>query len=240
MFKLARKKLDLKKFLTFFIFFILLMGTLAGIFYFVQYTKTKEIIENPTQMSKQQIKDLVKLVSKIIELPEEEPTVATVLDKNKLKEQTFFKKTENSDKVLIFTQAKKAILYRPSTNKIIEVAPINIGDQLAATGSATISPKPNLPSPTQTSSTKIAVYNGTKITGLANTYAGNIQQKFPSVEIVNRTNATGDYTKTLVVDLTGKNKSLVQNIAKELSGTTGSLPTGEVKPDVDILVIAGE
>lgn len=222
------------------LFFALVVLVIVSVFLFIQYSKTKSLLNNPQQATKEQIADLVKKVGVLIELPNEEPTIATVTNKDALKNQPFFAKSENGDKVLIFTQAKKAILYRPSENKIIEVAPINIGDQQTATGSAAISPQPNLPSPTQTSSVKLAVYNGTKTPGLANTYAGNIAQKFPSVEIVNKTNAVGDYTKTLVIDLTGKNKALVQKIAQELSGETGSLPSGENKPDADILVIAGK
>ncbi|MBI5357887.1 hypothetical protein HZB74_03515 [Candidatus Saccharibacteria bacterium] len=65
----------------------------------------------------------------MVEVPQgEEPTIATVQDVSKLQNQAFFKNAQNGDKVLIYSQAKKAILYRPSTDKIIEVGPVNIGD----------------------------------------------------------------------------------------------------------------
>lgn len=71
---------------------------------------------------------LVIAVGKLAQLPvDEKPTVATVMDATKLKGQAFFAKAANGDKVLIFTQAQKAYLYRPSTNKIIEIAPFNLG-----------------------------------------------------------------------------------------------------------------
>jgi hypothetical protein len=54
--------------------------------------------------------------------------VATVSDASKLQSQQFFAKAQNGDKVLIFTNAKRAVLYRPSTNKVIEYAPVNIGN----------------------------------------------------------------------------------------------------------------
>jgi hypothetical protein len=69
----------------------------------------------------------------------EDPTVATVTDVEKLKDQPFFANAKNGDKVLIYTQAKKAILFDPVANKIVEVAPINIGD---STKAKTSTPKP--------------------------------------------------------------------------------------------------
>lgn len=86
-------------------------------------------LSNPQAAAQAETQELTRQVGKLIELPSREsPTVATVVDVNKLKSQAFFSNAKNGDKVLIFTQAKKAILYRPSTEKIIQVAPVNIGN----------------------------------------------------------------------------------------------------------------
>ncbi len=73
----------------------------------------------------EEAKDLLTKVSKLYLLPNnEDPTVATVSDPEILKDQSFFILSEKGDKVLIFNKAGKAVLYRPSLNKIIEIAPI--------------------------------------------------------------------------------------------------------------------
>lgn len=65
-------------------------------------------------------------VGKLIELPsDEQPKIISVSNKEKLAGQLFFLNAENGDKVLIFPKSGKAILYRPSENKIIEVAVVN-------------------------------------------------------------------------------------------------------------------
>ncbi|OGN17447.1 MAG: hypothetical protein A3F48_04405 [Candidatus Yanofskybacteria bacterium RIFCSPHIGHO2_12_FULL_41_9] len=60
---------------------------------------------------------------------DEQPTVATVTDLEALKGQPFFLNAKIGYKVLIYTKAKKAILYDPQARKIVEVAPINLGNQ---------------------------------------------------------------------------------------------------------------
>lgn len=74
---------------------------------------------------------LMEEVGKIIILPDEKPSIITVLDKEALSDQDFFKNAENGDKVLVFTENKKAILYRPSTKVIIEVAPLFIDESIS-------------------------------------------------------------------------------------------------------------
>lgn len=90
---------------------------------------------------------LVAEVGKLITLPsDEKPTVATITDVEKLKDQPFFVNAKNGDKVLIYTNAKKAILYRSEEKKIIEVGAVNINQQPvespSPTPTATPTPKP--------------------------------------------------------------------------------------------------
>ena len=69
--------------------------------------------------------DVVQRVGQLILLPSDEvPTLATVSDINVLKGQLFFQNASNGDVVLMYAKARKAILYSPRLNKVIEVAPI--------------------------------------------------------------------------------------------------------------------
>jgi hypothetical protein len=100
----------------------------------LQVQKLNSKLANPQAVAKAEQTELVANVAKITVLPASEtPTVATVSDISKLKDQAFFVNAQNGDKVLIYTKAKKAYLYRPSTNKIINIAPVNLGDQSSST-----------------------------------------------------------------------------------------------------------
>ena len=101
------------------------IGT-AGYF----YMKFREIQDNPQQVTIDETKAIVEKVGKLLTLPpKEQPTLATVLDKDKLKDQAFFNDARNGDKILIYTEAKKAIIYRESTDKIINVGPILLSSE---------------------------------------------------------------------------------------------------------------
>ncbi len=83
-----------------------------------------------TTKEDEQIKELqktVKLVSRLMVLPEgEQPTLATVSDASKLKDQAFFANAKTGDKVLIYPNSRKAVLYSPSLDKIVEVSSLNL------------------------------------------------------------------------------------------------------------------
>ncbi len=84
--------------------------------------------QDPQKAAQEEVQGLVERVGRLIILPEgEEPTIATVSDPQKLQGQSFFANAKVGDKVLIYTNAKKAILYDPVEDRIIEVAPVNIG-----------------------------------------------------------------------------------------------------------------
>lgn len=70
---------------------------------------------------------IINYVSEFMVLPDEEPTVAEVTDKQALAGQDFFAAAENGDVVLFYTKSEKAILFRPSVKKVVEVAKIQIG-----------------------------------------------------------------------------------------------------------------
>lgn len=100
----------------------------------IQINKLKK---NPSQQtntssnnSQDESKQLVEVVGKLVILPKDEtPTIATVSDLTKLKGQEFFNNAKVGDKVLIYSKAQKAILFRPSDNKIIELAPLTGGTE---------------------------------------------------------------------------------------------------------------
>ncbi|HEV7702242.1 MAG TPA: hypothetical protein VGO63_02250 [Candidatus Paceibacterota bacterium] len=83
--------------------------------------------------SQAEARTLAAKVGKIMVLPTDEvPTIATVSDPEALKGQVFFADAKVGDKVLIYTNAKKAVLYDPEVNKIVNVAPLNVGSEKAA------------------------------------------------------------------------------------------------------------
>jgi hypothetical protein len=99
---------------------VLIIAGAPGTYFFLQYNKTQQLLNNPTAASKEEIKGLLEKISKLMVLPNDEnPTVATVSDKSKLSGQAFFAKAENGDKVII---------YASSVDRIIDVTSVNVVD----------------------------------------------------------------------------------------------------------------
>ena len=118
---------------------VVLIAVAAGFFYFK--SKSTPTVANNAQSAQAEVKKFVLEVGKLIDLPTgEDPTIATVTDIQKPKGQAFFAKASNGDKVLIYANAKKAILYNPTLKKVLDVAPINVGSPSAQ---QTATPKPS-------------------------------------------------------------------------------------------------
>jgi len=98
-------------------FLIIVPTFIYGIVLIYRHVSQPTTIDNNT---------LIADVGKDVQLPVgETPTIATITDLAPLAGQAFFKDAHVGDKVLIFSTSKEAVLYRPSTKKVIVVAPIN-------------------------------------------------------------------------------------------------------------------
>jgi len=107
----------------------LVLGIALGI-YFAQQKPELFGLSKGAVAAQAEVDITISKVGKLITLPtDEKPTVATVTDASKVKSQPFFQNAQNGDIVLIYTKAQKAILYRPSENKIVEVGAVNINNQ---------------------------------------------------------------------------------------------------------------
>ena len=222
-----------KKLLIGLVFLILLVSAIiAAVYFFYQYRKEKQ--KNPEH----EIGNYTKLISEFYQLPtDEEPSLATVTDKEKLSGQTFFQQAENGDKVLIYVKAKKAILFRPSTNKIIDVAPVQSNQ---TTPQPTSAPETTV-SPTEVPLAPLTVtlYNGTSTVGLTNKAETTISDSKAFKVEKKQAAASTAYTDTIIVDVSGSNAEEASELAKLFSGKVDQLPAGETKPATDLLVIIG-
>lgn len=85
---------------------------------------------HPKLDSVQEALQLVERLKDNIDLPTDEtPSIAEIKDVTKLSDQPFYAIAQNGDKVLVYQKAGKALLYRPSTKKVIEYTPVNITNQ---------------------------------------------------------------------------------------------------------------
>ncbi len=96
----------------------------------VGYINTKRELnktKNPTQAAKEEAKDLVSKLAGYLALPaKEQPTVATVKDRDQLQDAALKDAVKNGDKILVYAKAQVIVVYRPSTNKIVLFQPLNL------------------------------------------------------------------------------------------------------------------
>lgn len=241
-------KLDQKYIVPLSMALVVIVALIVSGFFIFQYFSLKNSLISGKTASAAEVKELVEKVGRLMELPKgETPTVATVTDPTQLTSQPFFANAKIGDKVLVYLNARRGILYRPDTNKIINVSPININKQAVTptpnqfsgaqdeTGSATVQ---------NTKTLRVALYNGTPASGLTTQFEKDLKEKVTDVQfnVVSKSNANqGNYKLTKVIDLKGNLDAQVLKIASAFDGENSRLPEGEKRPteDVDILIIIG-
>lgn len=112
---------------------LVLTGSGFGWSFYKYYKVKKELaiassIEGQREVAKKENDALIKKVKRLMILPEnEEPVIATVTDKDALaKEQPFYQEAHNGDRVIAYMTARKAIIYDPINDKIVNAGPIYV------------------------------------------------------------------------------------------------------------------
>ena len=92
----------------------------SGVFFYLKYSR----IHSAANEKQRQL----DYVGRIIELPQEAPALVTVADKNRLENKLLAGKVENGDSLMIFSKAQRLIIYRPSSQKVIDMLTLTAQD----------------------------------------------------------------------------------------------------------------
>ena len=200
------------------------------IYLYGQYRTTQELLKKTSVGSNQEIQTLTDAIGAVMELPTTEtPTLATVTDTAKLPAIPFFARATLGDKVIIYQKAAKAILYRPSSKKIIDVS---VFAQPEST--------PGAPIQERAKPLSVELRNGTSVTGITKDFEKKLLDGLSEVVIQAKTTARRrDYADSMIIAQTPQGKSQVSTIATVLDLPVGQLPFGESTGSADILILIG-
>jgi len=206
---------------------LLLAFSTAGLTFL--YFKEKNKINDSTFVATEEIRIIKEKLSKHYLLSrDEDPTIATIVDIDTLKEQnpTFYEKAQNNDKVIIYSD--KAFIFRIEEDIIVNVAPV-------------------IKQPIQNNdmdSLIIDLRNGTQDENYLDEVAVGIMTNLGENFIVESTSnaLSDDFTQVIIYDLSDGTKSnLVNILAEELKATIEkNLPEGEPLSNADVVVILGK
>lgn len=210
-----------------------------------QWQQTQELLKDPAKREQEEFKSTVAKIGSLIKLPTDEtPTLATVSEADRLKNMTFFKDAQNGDKVLMYIKNRKAYLYRPADEILVEVATINVSDQANANQQ-----QPNVLGTQQNSTVRnntsssvasLTIRNGTQIPNLAATAREKLASS-KNFEVTSTQDAARtDYAQSVVVVLNEEFEQQGKELAKLYKSEPVIVPPqGETVPNTDLLLILG-
>ena len=184
--------------------------------------------ENSTQ---DEASIILEKVSKHILLKDtKDPLLAEIADVDKVKEQNpvFYQDAQNGDKLLIVDN--KAIIYRPSTDTIINIAPVT-NQQTSDSNDSTKDENVSL------NGVMISIYNGTDNVKAIDSFSDKLNKSFVDFSIKDKEVAPADYAVSIVYDVTadGSGKSLADKFGFAYSKEKPA----NINTDAKVVIILG-
>lgn len=96
---------------------IVVLAVALGIVFF----RYRQVADKQPPSDVVQANKLVAALGQTIALPNEQASIATVADKTKLGNTQLARSAQNGDQLLVFSEARRVILYRPSAKKVIDM-----------------------------------------------------------------------------------------------------------------------
>lgn len=177
------------------------------------------------QSDKEKLRIATAEVGRLIILPKnEQPTLASVVDKAKLNDKFLSTHAETGDQVLIYAKNHMVIIYRPSINKIAAVGTVSADPAYTEAQGSTLTVLDSINSPDKTQK----IINA-------------IKSAYPDIKVTSGgTTNRQDFPYTTVVDNTGNKSELRAALMKAVGGKQGFLPSSEDAVNTDFLIIVGQ
>lgn len=118
----------------FYIFGILILVLLGGGGYYgySYWQASQNSPEAQAAAAEEEKQAVLSQLRNLMILPEGDPVLFKVSNEEVMRQQqAFFKDTKNDDVLLVFQESGKAIIFRPSENKIVNSGPVNFDQNTA-------------------------------------------------------------------------------------------------------------
>jgi len=226
-----------------------------GFLVYRHYTLQKEFTgtgSDTTQASlgidTDEAKRVIDKVRALVVVPaDEEPTVARIADISRLSGQQFFTQAKNGDHVLVFQNAKRAILFRESENRVVEFTTV--------TFAGTPTPEPEVagaeaPQPSATPSVNpivtsvsarytVFLLNGLGDQGNLMGFRQRLEQVAPDLRVVGEAQAKRTYKTSVIVDIAKDKEADAADYGGRLNVGLSTYPEGEDIYSADFLIVVG-
>lgn len=103
---------------------IIIVGVVLVIAVLATFIILRQIKINSGANEQEAAQGVQDQVAKIMIIPDENALVSDIENSDQVKSQPFFANVQDGDKVLVFAGAAKIVIYRPSTNQIVNAGPI--------------------------------------------------------------------------------------------------------------------
>lgn len=167
-------------------------------------------------------------------------TTLFVIDQPELlKRYPFFANAKAGDRLMIWANYRKTLLYRPSTNEVIAFGWFE--DTISTKSPAGPQAGALIPLPV-TKQLGVVIRDGASMPGPAISFEALFNSLYPNALILSVTDATRkNYNKTILIDPTGTRSVEARAMAAKLGITVAPLPVEEaaIPPGVDFLIVVG-